>query len=358
MMAGRRTSTWLAFVFLFSTRKDECFGFMASPLVQQPHPSGGHDHHAQPSTALTVRRRTVPPAAAAIATAAATRRKTPARPTAAGAPAATSSSSRTALHATGFGPPPPERSRPTASPDPSAYYPNDDDGDDNGAPTNQEGGGDEPRPEIRDAKKVQEPRGIGTLFESEDEVIRELSSEEYLELLRDWAPIASFASVEAVEPKVKDQASCILTVLRGMAQWEPKRNADYTKLGSKWSFGAPIGAIKGGQVDALACLQVSEDEGVVVEWICGNPVTLGIPGNAVEWLEKGVHALCGKRLDLPVTISARARGEGGDEFSAGAGGGGGGGWGGGGKGKKKADGRRNSGSSGGGKKKGGSKKRR
>lgn len=106
----------------------------------------------------------------------------------------------------------------------------------------------------------------------------------------------------------------------------------------------------------MACLQVSEDGGVVVEWICGNPVTLGIPGNAVEWLEKGVHALCGKRLDLPVTISSMARGEGGDEFSA-EGGGGRGGGGGGGKNKKKTDGRRNSGS-GGGKKKGGSKKRR
>lgn len=129
------------------------------------------------------------------------------------------------MHATGFGPPPPKRSRPTSSPDPRAYYPNDDDGstdgDSSGAPTGQEegggGGGKEPFPEMMDAKKVQEPRGIGTLFESADEVIRELSSEEYLDLLRDWAPIASFASVEAIDPEVKDQASCILTVLRGMA---------------------------------------------------------------------------------------------------------------------------------------------
>ncbi|CBJ28686.1 hypothetical protein Esi_0117_0076 [Ectocarpus siliculosus] len=141
-----------------------------------------------------------------------------------------------------------------------------------------------------------------------------------------------------------------------MAEWQPKRNSDYTKVGSKWSFGAPIGAIKGGQVDALACLEVSEDDGVVVEWICGNPVTLGIPGNAVEWLAKGIHALCGKRLDLPVTISPKARGEGGEGGQGAAGGGGSGGYGGrggggGGKGK------RNSGG-GGGKKKSGSKKRR
>lgn len=64
---------------------------------------------------------------------------------------------------------------------------------------------------------MEEPRGIGTLFESEDEVIRELSSEEYLELLRDWAPIANFASVEAREADVQEEATRILTVLRGMA---------------------------------------------------------------------------------------------------------------------------------------------
>lgn len=102
----------------------------------------------------------------------------------------------------------------------------------------------------------------------------------------------------------------------------------------------------------MACLQVSEDDGVVVEWICGNPVTLGIPGNAVDWLAKGIHALCGKRLDLPVTISPKARGEGGQGADDGGGYGGRGG-GGGGKGK-----RNSGGGGGGGKKKGGSKKRR
>lgn len=146
--------------------------------------------------------------------------------------------SRTALHATGFGPPAPKRPpRPAAAstPDPSAYYPNDeedtdgDDDDDNSrsgdsssAATQDKGGDDDenntnPFPELGDARKVEEPRGIGTLFESEDEVIRELSSEEYLDVLKDWAPIASFASVEAVDGKVKEEASCILTVLRGMA---------------------------------------------------------------------------------------------------------------------------------------------
>lgn len=62
----------------------------------------------------------------------------------------------------------------------------------------------------------------------------------------------------------------------------------------------------------MACLQVSERDGIVIEWICGNPTTLGIPGNAVDWLSRGVYALCGKRLDLPVTISGGARGEWGD----------------------------------------------
>lgn len=59
----------------------------------------------------------------------------------------------------------------------------------------------------------------------------------------------------------------------------------------------------------MACIQVSEEGGVVIEWICGNPATLGVPGNAVDWLAKGVYAICGKKLDLPVTIARRAKGE-------------------------------------------------
>ncbi|CAM9495685.1 unnamed protein product, partial [Scytosiphon promiscuus] len=328
-MTDRRVPKWLGFGLLFLVRKEECLGFTASPSVQQQRQQQHRqrpcteNHHAQRFSQLHRRPAGATEAAAAAASAATMRIPTRAL-VAARSPALSSSSSRTALHATGFGPPPPERSRPRASPDPRAYYPNEeeeeeDDDDEEGHHSSSSGGaaageggtdgGDGPFPELSDARKVEEPRGIGTLFESEDEVIRELSSEEYLDLLRDWAPIASFASVEARDAEVKEEASRILTVLRGMAEWQPKRNADYTKLGSKWAFGAPIGAIKGGQVDALACLQVSEDAGVVVEWICGNPVTLGIPGNAVEWLAKGVEALCGKRLDLPVTISAKARGE-------------------------------------------------
>lgn len=63
------------------------------------------------------------------------------------------------------------------------------------------------------------------------------------------------------------------------------------------------------KIDALACLQISEAGGVVIEWICSNPTTLGVPGNAVDWLGKGVYSICGKKLDLPVTIAQRARGE-------------------------------------------------
>lgn len=70
------------------------------------------------------------------------------------------------------------------------------------------------------------------------------------------------------------------------------------------------------QVDAMACIQVSEDDGVVIEWICSNPATLGVPGNAVEWLEKGVYAICGKKLDLPVSIAKNARGDHGDGSSS------------------------------------------
>ncbi|CAM9408551.1 unnamed protein product, partial [Hapterophycus canaliculatus] len=338
-MADRRLPNWLGFGLLFLAQKEECLGFTASSAVQQQRQqqqqqrqrSHTGNHHAQPCSQL--HRRTAGAAGAAAAAPAATTKI----PTGALIPpcSAATPSSRTALRATGFGPPPPERPRPKSSPDPTAYYPNEEEeenhrssgsigsGSNTAADEGGVDGGDNSFPELNDARKVEEPRGIGTLFESEDEVIRELSSEEYLDLLRDWAPIASFASVEARDLEVKEEASRILTVLRGMAEWQPRRNADYTKLGSKWSFGAPIGAIKGGQVDALACLQVSEDDGVVVEWICGNPVTLGIPGNAVEWLAKGVEALCGKRLDLPVTISAKARGEGGGRGDVGGGGGGG-----------------------------------
>lgn len=58
----------------------------------------------------------------------------------------------------------------------------------------------------------------------------------------------------------------------------------------------------------MACLQVSEDKGIVIEWICSNPISLGVPGNAVDWLARGVEALCGKRLGLPVSISGKAMG--------------------------------------------------
>lgn len=64
---------------------------------------------------------------------------------------------------------------------------------------------------------VQAPKGIGTLFEREDEVIRELSSEEYTNVLREWAPLATFAASEAKEIEVMTAAKEIRTVLRGMA---------------------------------------------------------------------------------------------------------------------------------------------
>lgn len=72
---------------------------------------------------------------------------------------------------------------------------------------------------------------------------------------------------------------------------------------------SPLGDENDTKVDAMACLQVSEDGGVVIEWICGNPITLGVQGNAVDWLMKGVSAICGKKLDLPVSIAKNARGE-------------------------------------------------
>lgn len=64
---------------------------------------------------------------------------------------------------------------------------------------------------------AQAPKGIGTLFEREDEIIRELSSEEYTKVLREWAPLATFAASEANEIEVMTAAKEIRAVLRGMA---------------------------------------------------------------------------------------------------------------------------------------------
>lgn len=210
MVGRRRIPIRLVFGFLFLTRKEGCVGFVANLAAQLQHPqqqhrscSWGqedHHHHAHHGAAAT---------ANAAAAAAATATRTVAHRAIA---------SRTALHATGFGPPPPPPAS-TPHPSTSAYYPSDDDEEDGSSSSEPPPDGDdgEPFPRLEDARKVEEPRGIGTLFESEDEVIRELSSEEYTDLLRDWAPIASFASVEAIDAKVKEEAASILTVLRGMA---------------------------------------------------------------------------------------------------------------------------------------------
>lgn len=61
------------------------------------------------------------------------------------------------------------------------------------------------------------PKGIGTIFEQGDEMIRELSSDEYTNVLREWAPLASFAAKEAKEAEIRTAAREIRTVLRGMA---------------------------------------------------------------------------------------------------------------------------------------------
>lgn len=127
--------------------------------------------------------------------------------------AAAAATSATALHAKGFGPPPP-------TPNPSAYYAPDDDEDEGEARGPPPGGGEEqPFPDVfaDTSRKVETPKGIGTLLSSGDEVIRELSSEEYLDILRDWAPLASFASNEALDPEIMESAGKIRTVLRGMA---------------------------------------------------------------------------------------------------------------------------------------------
>lgn len=206
MVDRRRIPIRLVFGLLLLAQKEGCVGFVANLAAPQQHQQhhrcwGQEDrhHHAHHGSA------------AATATAAAATRRG----------AATAIASITALHATGFGPPPPPPKRPrrasTPHPSTSAYYPSDDEDDEEDSSTSEPPPDGEPFPRLEDARKVEEPRGIGTLFESEDEVIRELSSEEYTDLLKDWAPIASFASVEAIDAKVKEEAVRILTVLRGMA---------------------------------------------------------------------------------------------------------------------------------------------
>jgi hypothetical protein len=39
---------------------------------------------------------------------------------------------------------------------------------------------------------------LGAIFKKDDEEIRELTSNEYLWLMRDWAPLANFAQLEVL----------------------------------------------------------------------------------------------------------------------------------------------------------------
>jgi hypothetical protein len=54
---------------------------------------------------------------------------------------------------------------------------------------------------------------------------------------------------------------------------------------------------------------VSEARGVEIQWLCESPSYLGVPYNAVDWLVKGITALVGKKLDMPVTELPTARGQ-------------------------------------------------
>ena len=226
-MVTRRFPLWLVCGLLLVKR--ECLGFTAGPGSLSPSATGetrGYwtscpsRHHATSSPFLdrTSAAAAVAAAAAAAAaegTATSSRRRAKTRGTT--RPSIATAASTTALHATGFGPPPP------AAPKPSAYYPNDNDDEEDdhrggaGAGDGGEGQQQQPFPGYTDTRKVEELRGIGTLFEKEDEVIRELSSDEYLDIMRDWAPVASFAAQEAADGEIKEEAASILTVLRGMA---------------------------------------------------------------------------------------------------------------------------------------------
>lgn len=101
-------------------------------------------------------------------------------------------------------------------PDPSAYYPEDGSNDNemNEGPQHEQG---EDFPDLSAWALGKEPKGIGTLFERDGEVIRELSSDEYVDIVREWAPLASFPAKQATDPQMKGDAERILNVLRGMA---------------------------------------------------------------------------------------------------------------------------------------------
>ncbi|KAG5188821.1 hypothetical protein JKP88DRAFT_233918 [Tribonema minus] len=94
-----------------------------------------------------------------------------------------------------------------------------------------------------------------------------------------------------------------------MQKWAPARKGDFRQEGSGWAFAAPVAAFKAGNLDAVACLEVTEEDGITIAWLCENPSYLGVPGNSIAWLVKGIETLVGKRLDMAVQELPTARGE-------------------------------------------------
>jgi hypothetical protein len=169
------------------------------------------------------------------------------------------------------------------------------------------GGGPREGPKVNGEEE--EGGTLGIIFSKGDEEIREITSEEYLLIMRDWAPILRFALSEGKKSDFAGQAERMGEVLAGMVKWRPKRKGSFVD-DANWAFGAPVGAFKGGELDALACLQVSSENGVVIEWIMDSPMSLGMEGgNASEWLVTGIRTLIGKKLDVRVRIADGARGD-------------------------------------------------
>ncbi|CEM08583.1 unnamed protein product [Vitrella brassicaformis CCMP3155] len=144
-------------------------------------------------------------------------------------------------------------------------------------------------------------QALGTLFKSEDEEIRELGSDEFLDTMRLWAPMSNFVVNEG-NASSREEGNATRLVLQQMAEWKPPRSGSYLGKTPDWRFGAPVGAFKGGQLDAVACLEISESDGVVVRYIVLNPLNIGVEGNAADWLIKGMAFICRERLGMRLDI--------------------------------------------------------
>jgi len=157
------------------------------------------------------------------------------------------------------------------------------------------------KPASKEEPSLKKPKpALGTLFKKDKEEIRELDSDEYLEALQEWVPLAKFAAEEVADPSVdQSQAKDSFNVLKKMVRWQPpNKQTDFTKEGSGWAFGCAVGAFLDEKLDAIACLEFREGSGCTVKHIATNPLYLGVETNAEDWLLKGIEVIVQKRLNV------------------------------------------------------------